>query len=405
MPYSAKWKTADISDDVVSVSDIPLLEINHENAISVPICSITVIYGSNTYEVGDDICILKDGVVIWRAVIESIDQDIENNTLTLNLIDAISKMKAYFAVELASTDYSNAMVLAEDYDGRNLRYSAGGSSTPHRSQFLTLTHLLKTCLVKAGIVAKEDCSLTDFYGAKESEYIYYNGSGDVAVYYEDVAYHPQQIKYAMLTTASDPLWQGATLLDLFLYTLQVLGGVYRYSGDTMIMERRHKGITTPSDNDIYSVRVDGFTNKFDCITCTATYLKTLNMGGFNSYVAGELLDSSYLTDERNAYPDVTAVERKIISRDLSLMRHAIVHRRKDNGSVYGMEELHYNAWAAPDPDKYLFTYQYARALYSRYPTVSTTETIVTRDDLNVRTSRLPIKKHLNTAESTLRLEY
>jgi hypothetical protein len=173
----------------------------------------------------------------------------------------------------------------------------------------------------------------------------------------------------------------------------------------MIMERRNKGTTTPSDNDIYSVRVDGFTNKFDCIACTAAYLETVNMAGFNSYVAGALLNPDYLTDESNTYPDVTAVDRKIISRDLSLMRHAIVHRRKDNGSAYGMEELHFNAWAAPDPDEYLFTYQYAKALYSRYPTVSITETIVTLDDLNVRTLRLPIKKQLNTAESTLRLEY
>ncbi|MFA6662492.1 MAG: hypothetical protein WCS56_05620, partial [Bacilli bacterium] len=112
MPYSAKWKTTDVSPAVVGVSEIPLLETNHENAINVPICSITVIDGANTYEVGDDMSILKDGVVIWRAVIESIDQDIENNTLTLNLIDAISKMKAYFAIELTSNEYFNAMVLA-----------------------------------------------------------------------------------------------------------------------------------------------------------------------------------------------------------------------------------------------------------------------------------------------------
>lgn len=405
MAYSAKWNTTDISDEVVGVSDIPLLQTNHENALEVPTCTVTVIDGSYAYEVGDDISILKDGVVIWRAVIESIDRDIEGNTLTLNLIDAINKMRGFYAVQLTNADYQNAIVWAEDYDGRPLRFYAGSTSTPHRNQFLTLTHLLKTCLVKAGIVDPEDCNLADFYGEKASGFLYYDGSDKADVYYEDMAYHPQQIKYAMLNTATDPLWQGATLLDLFLYSLQVLGGVYRYSGPTIILERRNNGITTPSDDDIFSVKVSGFTNKFDCVTCKVTYLETTNVSGFNSYVAGALLNADYLTDESNAYPDPAALTHKIVSRDINIMRHAIVHRRKDNGTMYGMEELHYNAWASPAPNDYLFTYQYAKALYFRYPSVSETKTIVTSDDLSVRTARLPIRKHLNSVESTLRLEY
>ncbi|HQQ67401.1 MAG TPA: hypothetical protein PLX77_01100, partial [Candidatus Cloacimonadota bacterium] len=243
------------------------------------------------------------------------------------------------------------------------------------------------------------------YGAKPSEFIYYTGSANADVNLEELAYHPQQIKYAKLTLPTEPLWSGATLLDLFLFTLQVLNATWRYDKDYIVIERRSVGSSTPSNDSIYAASVRGYVNAFDTITAKATYLKTLNVGGFDNYVSGAINYSDYITDESNSYPDVTSLTRKVTTRSIELMRHAIVHRRKDLGSVYGMEELHYNTYALPNAVEYYFTYQYAKALYGRYPTVDVVETIRIDDVLDTMTPRIPIKMALNTVESTLTLEY
>lgn len=405
MRYSVLWNAVPISDEIVDVTDIVLLDTTYENAIVIPTASFTVINGDNEYTVGDEITLLADDGVIWRSIIDSIDTDIENGTKTLNCLDAIVKLRDYFAIDLSSTDYQAAQVIPEDYSGRNFRYSAGGSTTPHRTQFLTLTHLLKTALVKAGLVVPEFCNMNDMYGSTPSGFIYYTGSANADVYLEELAYHPQQIKYAKLTEPTEPLWVGATLLDLFLFTLQVLNAVWRYDKEFIVIERRTTGSSTPSNDHIYAASVRGYVNAFDTITAKATYLKTMNEGGFNKYVSGAINDSGYLTDESSSYPDVTSLTRKITTRTVELMRHAIVHRRKDLGSVYGMEELHYNAYNLPNAVEYYFTYQYARALYGRYPDADVVETLRTDDVLDTRTTRIPIKKTLNTLESAMLLEY
>jgi hypothetical protein len=410
MAYSVYKGATDISDHVVSCPPIPLVETTHDNQVTLPSMSLGVIWNAVSYTKGDYIYFKKDSTAFAWFVIDSIQENYEENTLTLELVDPLYLLKDYYASELIAEEYL-AAITAGDYDGSfNKRfYWSDSSANPHRINFVTLSHYIKTAIVKAGIVAdgsKIDASA--IYGAIYSGFVYWDPVNDTEkeITLEELCFQPSQIKYAKKLDGSEDRWEGATLLDVVLYALQVMNCRIKYSGTSVVICQRETG-TGPDDDDLYSYQSSSWLNSFDLVKVGITYGVTAGaLYGFSYYEAGTPSAGS-MSIETWKHPEAGPEGVKPREKSYALMNHSPVHYRKvleDVGYCYEMHLEAYELGSEAQQD-YIFAKQYAKMLHDRFPATGVIETIQTADDMTVWTERPALKKSLDIPQRSCGMEY
>lgn len=413
MLYSMHLGASDISHYVVGIGEVVLFDATYDGQITLPALDVTVINNAQTYAVDDAITLEQGGYIIYRYVIESIDVDIEAGTKTLHLVDAMKLLERHYLVDLAGTDYSNAVIAypSEDFDGvDNIRYYTAAASTPYRRRFVTLTHWLKMCAVKVFSMDPADIDMSAIYGELESGFYWWNNSTDeaVPVLYEELVFHPAQLKYIGKDKTTDPIYEGGTWLDAFLLALWVLNAEYRYHKDGMVFWIRDTGSGALPDNAKYQVKVDGFGNRFDALKIGVVYVNTRDqVGGFTDYVDGVISTEEDIETESWSYPEITAPTTRPKVKSVTLPRHAIVHRRAV-AEYPVMQELHYNAAElGTDEYQYYFAWQFAKLISERYPALGgVVDEVVTSDaNLYPATARIALKRAINVEDQTVRIEW
>ncbi len=393
MAYSVYWGTTDISNYVTDCPPIPLVSTTHDNTITLPSMSIQVVNNANAYAVGDHIY-FKDGnnTFAWFDI-ENISEDVAAHTKTLELVDALQALENLYVADLDNDDFYAACILtSEDFDlgGICKRYGWSESSeAPYRVHYVTLTHMIKTALVKAGLATAVNIDASDLYGTVDSGFIRWDYDNDVdkVLYKEELCYQIDQIKYAKKHDGTEEFYDGATLLEMVLYSLQVLNAYIYYYGGKIYIKNRDTD-ADPADDDIYAYKADTWLNAFDFIRCNIYYCVTCsNLTGFANYHNGAL-GSYSVSDESWPYPTLSG-DAKPKERQYTLMDHAVVHYRKKIETHYYAYEMHLeaNELGSPALLDYLFAKQYAEILYNRFPTSGAIETWETVPDVTTRGPR------------------
>jgi len=318
--------------------------------------------------------------------------------------------KDYYVADLVEEDYLAATVAADFVGSRCKRFAWWDDSTnPHRINFVTLSHFIKTAIVKAGIVADgSKIDATGIYGTQYSGFIYWDpvNDSDKEILVEELCFQPAQIKYAKLIDGSEDPWEGATLLDVVLYALQVMNCRIKYSGTSVVICVRETG-TEPVDDDIFSYKSSTWLNTFDLVKVGITYGVTAGtLYGFSYYEAGSPAGGSMST-EAWTYPAAGPSGVKPREKAYTLMNHAPVHYRKEIEGVWYCYEMHLEAYelGSEAQEGYMFGKQYAKLLHDRFPGSGVVESITTTDDLTQWGSRPMLKKSLDIPQETCAMEY
>lgn len=407
--YSVYFGSTDISDYVDGIGSIPLVDVDYAGQITLPSTSITVIANSVAYAKDGVISIYRNSSRFARFVIEEISENTEAGTKTLSLVDSLKLLERIYVKDLVEADYYNAMTASEDYDSssRNKRFYHSLSSWPHKIKFVTLTHMVKTALVKAGIAAASAIDCNALYGELESGFIYYHNTleEDVAIFMEELCFHPDQVRFAKFTTNGQPDWEGANMLEIVLYCLLVMNAQLRYVGDSVVLSLRDSG-SAPTADAQYGYQKNDYVNTFDVFKTTIYYELTVGTSapaGFGYYVIGST-GSAPVTEAWTA-PASPPANRKISEKTFSLMAHCVVHRREVYETHYALDEMHGDAYALPTVNDYIFANQLVSILYNRYPTAGYVEQVVTDDNPSTLGARWLLKASLNIPEATMTLEY
>jgi len=410
MAYSVFKGATDISDHVVDCPAIPLVETTHDNQVTLPSMSLSVIDNAVSYAIGDMIYFKKDGTAFAWFIIEDIRDNYEENTQTLELVDPLFMLKDLYVAELTADDYEDATVAA-DFVGSYCKRFAwwDDSENPHRINFVTLSHFIKTAIVKAGIVAGgANIDASGIYGAVYSGFTWWDPVNDTdkEITVEELCFQPSQIKYAKMMDGSEDRWEGATLLDVVLYALQVMNCRIKYSGTSVVICTRETG-SGPDDDDIYSYSSSSWLNSFDLVKVGITYGVTAGtLYGFDYYNAGTPAAGSMST-EAWTYPAVGPTGVKPREKNYALMNHAVVHYRKELEGVWYCYEMHLEAYELGSEAQagYIFANQFAALLHCRFPESGVVESIQTSDDLTVWGTRPMLKKSLDIPQRSCALEY
>jgi hypothetical protein len=265
-----------------------------------------------------------------------------------------------------------------DESYNNMRYSLyTGAGAPYRRPFVTLTHYIKTAIVKAGIEAVANVDFKEMYGSIASGFERWDEGEDDVAYLtkEELCFHPFQIAVAKLSTGTEEIWRGATLYDVVMFALQVLNAQIRYTGTSVKLVNRETG-SAPANDDIYHYKSQSWLNTFDMVNVTGTYGVTSPAArGFAPYVGGTW-PSMDISSENWSYPEDFSEDRAPKLRTTALMRHAMVHYRKRIEDNYYTYELHAEAYELGPSDQleYMFARQLARVLYGLFPTGGVVET-------------------------------
>jgi hypothetical protein len=280
MAYSIYKGSTNISNYVTDCPPVPIIDSTHDNVISLPSMNITVIWNATTYA-KDEVIYFKDGTTTFaRFIIEDIDDNYEANTRTLSLVDQVKLLERYYVKDLIDDDYEAAHVTGDIVGGRSKRFAWwGDSEDPHRINFVTLTHFIATALIKAGICTAAQVIKTGVYGTLQSGFIRWDPTGnvDVPIYLEELCFQPAQIHYAKLVTGSEPVWEGATLLEVVIYALMVMNCRLKWNGANCEIVQRAVD-ADPADDDVYSFKGTSWLNSFDLIRTSITGLVIMRAG-------------------------------------------------------------------------------------------------------------------------------
>lgn len=410
MAYSV-WKGAtNISDHVVDCPPIPLVETTHDNQVTLPSMSISVIDNDVSYAKGDVIQFRKDGTAFAWFMIDNIQENYEENTLTLELVDPLLRLSNYYAAEITASDYLAATVAGDFVGSRCKRFAWwDDSQNPHRINFVTLSHYIKTAIVKAGIVAHGGMiDASGIYGTPYSGFLHWDpiNDADKEILVEELCFHPAQIKYAKKLDGSEDRWEGATLLDVVLYALQVMNCRIKYSGTSVVICPRETG-SKPSNALTFSYRNTTWLNSFDLVKVGITYGVTAGtVAGFDYYENGMPAGGSMST-ENWKYPADGPEGVKPREKTYALMNHAAVHYRKEIEGIWYCYEMHLEAYELGPENQanYIFGKQYAKLLHDRYPGSGVVESIKTIDNLAQWGPRPMLKKSVDIPQLSVQLEF
>lgn len=406
--YSVYLGSTDISDYVVGMGSIPIVDVDYAGQITLPSASITVINNAVVYAVDGVVSFRQNGSRFASFIIEDVVENMEAGTKTLSLVDHLKLLERIYVQDLVNADYTGALG-AEDYDGasRNLRCYWNLSSWPHKIRFVTLTHFVKSALVKAGIAIASKVDCTALYGELESGYLFYDNTNevDVPIFFEELCFHPDQVKYAGLTPGAQAHYDGANLLELVLFCMMVLDASLRYVGDSVVISPRSTGAAISADN-VYSYQKRGYINAWDLVRTTASYVQTASTAapnGFGRYVAGQW--GADLVTEAWSAPAVVPVDRKISEKTFAVLPHAIVHRREKLETHYALDEMHTDAYELPNQADYIFANQLCSLLFNRYPASGFVEQIDTVADPSTLAPRRLLRAALDVPGALLSLEF
>ncbi len=370
--------TTDISNYVLDFGETPISLTTYDNIIEVPSGSMTVLDQDITYAVGDVIQIQSGAitpVTFARFVIKNIETDIGTTRKILTIEDAISLMADHKVMDLTNTDFYNAILASpsEDYVGAVCqRFYNSYDHAPYRRNFVTLTHVLKVCLMKAGVIPLlANIDVSAYYGNLPSGFLYYYDGNSYDLYYDHLAFHPGQLQLIGRTNQDDYAYNSATLLQIFLFIMQVFNAEYIYSGNTIIIRPR-VGLSFISDDHVYGLKSTDYVNAFDFYQSTLMYWNTNGVGGFDVYEPSE--DIYGTENNQTAYsPSAPPSSIKPKLRVNSMLKHAIVHRRGYIDPYFYIEEMDY---VSPS---YHFIDHYTDILLSRFPALPNTCDTLTTD--------------------------
>lgn len=410
MAYSVYHGSTNISDYVVACPPVPLLDTTWDGQITLPSMSLTVIANAQAYA-KDDRIYFKDGTSIFAwFIIEDIQTDYTANTVTLELVDVLKLLERTYARDLPVLAFENASSPADYYGGFNQRgYYTLLSDTPHRVSFVQVAFYVKAAIVAAGITTKDHVDISELDGEIESGFVRWDEGADeeAAINKEDLCFHPAQIAYAKLGLGlTEAKYEGATLLDVVLYALQVLDANIAYSDDDILLVNRDTD-ADPADDDVYDYRSSSFLNQFNWFGLTISYLETWNIAnGFNDYVLDNL-GGETLLEESWTHPDTEPDDVRPVEKSWPIMNHAVVHWRnvlEDKPYCY---EMHLGAYELGDPDwdAYKFGNQFVKILAGRMPTSGVVETWETAPDPEALGARPLLKKALDIVNYKTILEY
>lgn len=409
MAYSVLHGSTDISDYVVGCPPIPLLDTTWDGQITLPSMTLTVIANAQNYK-KDDYVFFEDGSskFAW-FIIEDIQLDYAANTKALQLVDCLKLLERTYARDLPVMAFENASSPADYYGGFNQRgYYTLQSSTPHRVSFVQVAFYVKAAIVAAGIATKDRVDISLLDGEIPSGFMRWDEGANVprAIYKQDLCFHPAQIRYANLGLGlTEKKYEGATLLDIVLFALQVLNANVVYSGNGIKLVNRDTG-TNPADDDVYSYHTNTFLNTYNWFGLTISYLETWNIAnGFNDYVL-QNLGGETLLDESWDHPEEPDDERPV-QKNWAIMNHAVVHWRnviEDKPYCY---EMHMGAYELGSPawDAYKFGRQYVQILAGRMPVAGVVETWETAPNPEALGTRPLLKKSLDIVAHKTLLEY
>lgn len=408
MAYSVYHGATDISDNVVGCDAIPLLEVTHDGQITLPTMSIEVIWDATAYA-KDDVISFRIGATRFASfIIDEIVENYEGNTKTLNLVDQMMLLERYYVKDLTATDYGNAITGDEDVDGAiNLRYYFSGSTmAPHRVNFVTVTYMLKTALVKAGLATAANIDMKDYYGEIESGFTYWDSTLEEAVpiFYEELAFHPNQVKWAKNSTSADAAWDGANLLEVALFCLYILNARVSYAGTGIKVTLRTIG-TAPANDTRYAYSSRDWLNTFDLVKMTLDYLPTTGLSGFGTYVGGSFGSGSTWVNESWTAPATPATGKRLVEKSIGLMKHCVVHRRGFFTDHYEVRELEIEAIGETFVDDYMFANQFCNLVFGRYPTSGTIETFSEPANVALLGARKLLKHKIDVVDQVSTMEY
>lgn len=405
--FRAFWGTTEISDHVIECSTIPLVKRTHDGEFVLPGTSIDVIWGANDYQKGDVISFQLDNVRCASFVIDEVERDFDSQLITLTLVDQLKALEGYYVKDLTATDYGNAMTAAQDYDESvNLRYYySGASSTPHRVNFVTLTHMIKTCLVKAGLAPHNKIDMTAFYGEIDSGFRYYSNSGTPGprtVCFEELAFQANQVHWSGYNLSSDPAYNGTNLLQMVQYCLWILNAELRYVDTEIVISPRAEGAYS-ADDDVYSYDKRDWLNSFDIVAMGISYVQTLGVvAGFTPYTTGSL---GPMVTESYTEPDAPATDRKLSTKSYTLIRHAVVHRRDLNDDHYEIREFETMAWGETFQADYRYASQFCAIIQARFPGSGVVERYEVPVDPGLIGARRLLSHELDVARYTSKVEF
>ncbi|HNX38834.1 MAG TPA: hypothetical protein PKI15_10790 [Candidatus Cloacimonadota bacterium] len=405
--FRAYWEGTEISDLVVGLENIPVVSRTHDGEFILPTTSIEVIWGANSYTKDEVVYFTLDGIRFASFIIEEVTSHMEEGTQTLQLVDQMKLLEKLYMKDLTSIDYSNAITGAEDVSGAiNVRYYFSSvSSVPHRVNFVTVTYLLKACLVKAGLATAANIDMTALYGNIESGFYYWDSSRTPqarAITLEQLCFHPHQIKWAGYELSTSAFYEGANLLQMAMICLWILNAEIRYVGTKIKVSPRLTG-DAPDDDDVYSVERRSWLNSFDMVTVNAAFIQTCGtIGGFAPYFDGTL--SAGISQAYSA-PDVLPTDHKLSAKVYSLLKHVVVHRRDWNSDHYETREFETMAYGETFESDYHFANQLAKIVQARFPGSGTVETITVPVDVDAVAIRPLLGHKIDAEDQTSELEY
>jgi len=410
LPVDVYLNGESINSEVVRGLEIPLIETTYDNQITLPTTRMTVIQ-KGEYAVGDQITIADEDGVFTRFEVREIEVDYRNRVKILDLVDPVYRMRNLLVKDFTGTDLQDAEIdyPSEDFDGVTpIRYRVFGT-LPYRS-FVTLTHVLKMCVIKAGIItdpAKIDCS--DLYGEKVSGFYWYDNNSQTGhqVYLELLAFNWHQMKMIGRVDSSDKPYNSMTLDELFRRVMQVLNAEYLWKDDMMIIQRRKTG-TAVAVNDVYNYAVRSYRKEFDYTKATVFYVNTVGeLDGFGWYVSNYPIGDERKITSEEYYPEAPPEDEKLDERAYALAKHFVGLRRKVSGGVYSGEELDFNAGGLADPGEYSWARQYARVMAERHPDTddAEVETVETVFNPTLKVPRARLKLSVSIPANVSKVEY
>jgi len=411
LPLDVYLNGEPINNEVVQSLDIPLIDTTYDNLVTLPTTRMTVIFCGKEYAVGDQVTITDEDGVFTRFEVREVEVDYRNRVKILDLADPVYRMRNLFVKDFTGTDLQDSEIdyPSEDFNGVTpIRYNVF-QTLPYRS-FVTMTHVIKMCVIKAGIITdplKIDCS--DLYGEKVSGFWWYDNNGQTGrqVYLELLAFNWHQLKMVGRADSTDKPYHSMTLDELFRRVLQVLNAEYRWKDDTMIIQRRKTGMAV-AVNDVYDYSMCSYRKEFDYTKATVYFVKTVGEeDGFGWYVSNYPIGDERKITSEEYYPEAPPEDEKLDERAYALAKHFVGLRRKRNGGVYSGEELDFGAGGLTDPWEYSWARQYARVMAERHPDpdAAMVETVETVFNPTLIVPRSRLKLSVSIPANVSKVEY